>query len=102
MTADAEIVTAVREGVLLLPNQAIAADRAAGTYAVQRVVQTAEGMATNVVPVTIGVRNADFTEITSGLAEGDTVLLGNLSLETSGGQPSFGPNPGQLGGAGIR
>lgn len=78
MTANADLITGERKGVLLLPNAAINADRSAGTYSVNLVQTDANGVQSfESVPVTIGLRDGDYTQITSGLAEGDQVLIGN-------------------------
>ena len=98
MTANADLVTARREGVLLVPNAAITADRQAGTYTVNLIGTDADGARiTTSVPVTIGVKDGEHTQITSGLSEGDQVLLGELSAST--GEQGFAP--GQGGGAGF-
>ncbi len=81
MTANANLITAEKEDVLLVPNAAIIADRGAGTYSVNLV--TAEGVQS--VDVTIGLRDDDYTEITSGLQEGDQILIGtNAPVATFG------------------
>jgi len=67
MTANVEIVTAHKAGVLTLPLEA--AVRKRGQYFVDKVT---DGMIT-ATPVTVGLTQADRLEITSGLAEGDTV-----------------------------
>lgn len=67
MTANVEIVTAHKAGVLTLPLEA--AVRKRGQYFVDKV--TAGAVTTT--PVTVGLAQADRIEITSGLAEGDTV-----------------------------
>jgi hypothetical protein len=165
MTADARLITARREDVLLVPNAALTADRKAGTYTVNLVrddqPQTSvrqrseiavrrrsltetdaasvrrgsltetdaaavrrrsptetdaasvrrrsptETHAVDVrrrsltetgatapriepVQVTIGFRDDTFTEITSGLAEGDTVLIGALKAPTQQRRGPFG------------
>jgi HlyD family secretion protein len=74
MTADASLVTAQRENVLLVPNQAISANRQTGTYTVNLV----NGDVTETVEVTIGLRDEGFTQITSGVSEGDQLLIGNV------------------------
>ncbi len=80
MTANAELLTSNREGVLLVPNAAINADRTAGTYSVNLVTIDADGAQTiKEAPVTIGLRDSQFTQITSGLQEGDQVLVGNVT-----------------------
>ena len=85
MTAKVDIVTARVEDVLLVPNAAVKADRAAGRYYVTR--QTALGDET--VEVTIGLRDDDHTQIVSGLAEGDTVALQTVELPTNDQQPGM-------------
>jgi HlyD family secretion protein len=88
MTADARLITADHENVLLVPNAAIVADRQAGTYSVNLVTGESNGArAVEEVPVTIGLRDAEYTEITGGLAEGDTVALGELEAPTQSFRP---------------
>jgi len=86
MTANAELVTAQREGVLLVPNRAITADRGTGTYTVNRL----EGDAVSEVQVTIGLRDNLYTEIRGGLAEGDHLVIGEYEevLDFTQGPPS--------------
>jgi multidrug efflux pump subunit AcrA (membrane-fusion protein) len=71
MTANADLVTAKRENVLLVPNRAITADRQTGTYSVRRI----DGETTTEVQVTIGMRDNNYTEITRGLEAGDQVSI---------------------------
>ncbi len=88
MTANADLLTANRENVLLVPNAAIQPDRANGTYSVTVVRTDAEGSRETLpVIVTIGSRDGQYTQIVSGLVEGDEVLLGGLNapLQTFGG-----------------
>ncbi len=75
MTANASILTDERDDVLLVPNAAILADRASGTFSVRRVV----GDTTEEVPVTIGQRDNRYTIITDGLEAGDMVVIGGGS-----------------------
>jgi HlyD family secretion protein len=86
MTANAELVTAEREGVLLVSNRAITADRATSTYTVNRLDG---GQVTRVV-VTLGLRDSVYTEIRSGLEEGDQVVIGEVKelLDFTQGPPS--------------
>jgi HlyD family secretion protein len=86
MTANAELITAERENVLLVPNRAITADRQAGKYYVTRV----EGQEMAQVEVTIGLRDKNYTEVTSGLEAGDKLVIGEVSemLDFSQGPPS--------------
>jgi len=85
MTANAELVTASRENVLLVPNRAIIADRQAGKYYVNLV----QGDTVVKAEVTIGLRDKNYTEITSGLNEGDQLFIGEVSekLDFSQGPP---------------
>lgn len=92
MTADARLITREKENVLLVPNAAITADRGAGTYLVNLVVGEEEGQPlVEKREVIIGLRDNDYTEILSGLTEGDTVLVGELAAPTIDfGAPGFG------------
>jgi RND family efflux transporter MFP subunit len=96
MTADADVVTAAREGALLVPSQAITADREAGTYKVNLVDEAPDGSRTiTPVAVTIGLKDGDNTEITSGLQEGDRVLIGAItSAAEQRRNPLMPPRPG--------
>jgi multidrug efflux pump subunit AcrA (membrane-fusion protein) len=83
MTAEADLITAAKEGVLLVPNQAITPDRAAGTYTVNLVETNADGgITTRTVEVTIGLKDDDYTEITSGLQEDDRLALNVITAAT--------------------
>jgi HlyD family secretion protein len=73
MTADASLVTDEKRDVLLVPNAAVQVDRTNGAYSVRRV--SADG-AIEEVAITVGLRDADNTEVASGLTAGDRVLLG--------------------------
>jgi multidrug efflux pump subunit AcrA (membrane-fusion protein) len=91
MTANADLITAEKENVLLVPNAAIQADRANGTYSVNRVHRNPEGnITTEEVQVTIGLRDNQFTEITSGLNEGDELLIGSTAPIINFGGPGNG------------
>lgn len=86
MTANANLITAQHSDVLLVPNRAITPDRNAGKYYVTH----ANG---EVVEVTIGLRDAENTQITSGLNEGDELLI-----ETAQSGITFQPGGGPFGG----
>lgn len=88
MTADANLVTAEKEDILLVPNQAIIANRTNGSYSVKVVV----GEEIEEVPVTIGLRDARYTQITSGLQAGDELFIGSDSpvFEFGSGPPNGG------------
>ena len=82
------LVTSESTNVLMVPNRAIV--RQSGkTY-----VNVEKNGTTTQVPVTTGISNTQFTAITSGLNEGDTVII-----PTSVVAPTTTPRPG---GGGIR
>jgi multidrug efflux pump subunit AcrA (membrane-fusion protein) len=100
MTANADLITDVGENVLLVPNAAVTADRQKGTYSVNLVGTAEDGSrTTTVVEITIGLKDDEFTQIVSGLDEGDVVLLGSFSAPIQ----RFGPggNGDQDGGPGF-
>ena len=72
LTANANLITAQRSDVLLVPNAAITPDRAAGKYFVD--VQQADGNFRQ-VEVSIGLQDDENTQITDGLVEGDILRL---------------------------
>jgi HlyD family secretion protein len=91
MTADARLVARRLTDVLLLPNRAIQADRTSGTYSVNRVTVAADGAETiENVPVTIGLRDNQYTQITGGLAAGDVVQIGDALPMRQPGNQLFG------------
>ena len=94
MTADARLLAEQLSGVLLLPNRAIQADRATGTYSVNLVTTADGGETIETVPVTIGLRDNRYTQITGGLAEGDVVQVGNALPVQSFGPPDEQQAPG--------
>jgi len=88
MTADAQLITAQKKDALLVPNAAITADRQAGTYSVNLVTGEQDGRPlVEEREVQIGLKDKNFTEILSGLAEGDIVQIGELSAPVL----NFGP-----------
>ena len=103
MTADADLLTGDQEDVLLVPNAAIHADRDAGTFSVNVVTSDEQGnRVTEEVAVTVGLRDSAFTQITSGLQEGDQLLVGNVlpifDFQSSEGPPPGSENDGPAGG----
>lgn len=76
MTARLTIHTNERKDVLYLPNEAIKTVSGQSTVAVQR------GKKTENIPVTIGLSGEEYTEIISGLSEGDTVILPSKKNDT--------------------
>lgn len=86
MSAEADLITAARTGVLLAPTAAITPDRAAGKHYVNRVHTGADGVRTTErVEVTIGLKDGNWTEITSGLRAGDEVVIGELTVPQQSG-----------------
>ena len=75
MTANTEIVKEQREDVLLVPNLAIALDSATGQKYVDR--QTATGI--EKVEIETGLTTEVYSEVRSGLQEGDLVVISSLS-----------------------
>ena len=70
---------------------AVTADREAGSYSVNLIVGEEDGEPViESREVTIGLRDNSFTEITSGLAEGDDVQIGELSAPTIDFNAGFG------------
>ncbi len=76
MTANANLITAEKKDVLLVPNQAINVDRTSGKYSVNLLL--ADGQ-TEEAPITIGLRDGRNTEVTSGLNAGDELVVGNAA-----------------------
>ena len=72
MTANADLITMSREKVVLVPNRAIIAGRVPGRYMVYRL----RGDKVERVPVKIGLRDAQYTEITEGVRAGDKLVVG--------------------------
>lgn len=69
MTATVSIQTNTRENVLVVPNRTIS--KRDETY----YVTVINGRNSTEQPITIGVKNGEFTEITSGLTEGQRIKL---------------------------
>jgi len=97
MTADAQIVTASRENVLIVPLRAI--QSANGQSFVLRQVAGGQGGPSGGpgtvsgferVPVTLGLTNDTDVEITSGLSEGDVVSVVAVPTQNNQGG-GFGP-----------
>ena len=72
LTATADIITGKRDNVLMAPNRAIKG--LAGDFWVD-VVTNASTAATEKRPVKTGLQNKKYTEIISGLKEGENVLI---------------------------
>ncbi len=90
MTANASLITAEFDDVLLVPNEAIKVDRAANEFSVLLMTTDEEGNESSTeIPITIGLRDAQNTQVTSGLQVGDELLI-----ESSVPTFSFGPGAG--------
>lgn len=74
LTATADIITKEVADVVLVPNWAVRLNRETGEAFVN--VQSADGTITE-KPITTGLRDEQFTELLSGLAVGDTVVVTN-------------------------
>ncbi len=81
MSASASITVEEIDGVLVVPNWAIRLNRETGEAFV--LIQRAGG-AIEEVPVETGLRNEQFSEVLSGLSEGDVVVLTNERQGLSG------------------
>lgn len=74
MTANATIVTDLLDEVLIVPNWAVRLDRETGQALVNRL---GSGGEIEEVPIVTGLRNEQFSEVISGLQEGDVVVVTN-------------------------
>jgi HlyD family secretion protein len=75
MTANAVFTVRDVKNVLRVPNQYLRIDRANKTITVNRV--NADGSLTE-IPVTLGLEGTDYSEVLSGLDEGDTIALSGV------------------------
>lgn len=79
MTASGRLITAARTDVLLVPNRALLADRQTGRYYINLLEGADLTTGTlRQVEVTIGLRDSQYTEITSGLEDGDRLVIGDF------------------------
>jgi len=85
MTANLAITVEQRDNVLLIPTRAV---RTQGT---QRTVTVLYKGLSIPVPITIGLTNDQSAEVTSGLQEGDQVVIQTTQTRTGGG--GFGSGP---------
>jgi HlyD family secretion protein len=75
MSANVEIVTETRDNVLIVPNWTIRIDRATG----RAFVNVRRGDKVEEVEIGTGLRNANESEVTAGLAEGDELVVTSQS-----------------------
>ncbi|MDE3193593.1 MAG: efflux RND transporter periplasmic adaptor subunit [Chloroflexota bacterium] len=94
MTGTANVIIASKQGVLVVPNLAIKSQGG------QRYVQVMRNGKAENVDATFGIANDSMTEVTSGLQEGDQVVL-PAARATGSGQPGNGGFRGP-GGGGVR
>ena len=73
MTANAEILLDEHKGVLTVPENAVTYDNQKNASV--EIPDKSQKEGTRKVPVTVGLSNGSVTEITSGLKEGDPVVL---------------------------
>ena len=98
MSGTSEIITAKADDALLVPNRALAADGQTRSYSVLRLKQ--DGTPER-VPVKIGLRDADNTQIVEGLKAGDVLLVQTIAAQQSNsGGATFGPAGGAPPGGG--
>jgi HlyD family secretion protein len=84
LSATVTIVTAQRNNVLMVPNRAITHQQGK-TY-----VDVLNNGASTQVAVTTGISNTQYTEVTSGLSEGEQVVIPQTTTTTTGQRaPSF-------------
>lgn len=73
MTVNAEIITAIKNDVLLLPVEAIQ-KRGDRNFVILEGEQQEDQSKPNIVPIKIGLVSEDYVEVVEGLKEGDTVI----------------------------
>jgi HlyD family secretion protein len=84
LSAIVTIITAQKSNVLLVPNRAIVHQQGK-TY-----VDVLKNGASTQVAVTTGISNTQYTEVTSGLSEGEQVVIPQTTTTTTGQRaPSF-------------
>ncbi len=77
LSVTVNLVTAQKSNVLTVPNRAIVRQQGK-TY-----VKLEKNGTTEQVPVTTGIANSQYTEVTEGVAEGDVVVLPVVTTTTS-------------------
>lgn len=95
MSVNANIITAQKNNVLLVPNAAV---KPQGN---QNVVDVVRGGTTTTVPVTIGASNDTQTEILEGLSESDEVVVSQGNTGTTGTFSGQNRSPFRGGGGGF-
>lgn len=102
MTANVGFIAALREGVLVVPSEAVTREN--GQATVLRRAAGAESRETQRVPVECGLDDGKQVEILSGLSEGDVVLVRAFQLPQAAAKLTnpFAPMPPGRGGPGRR
>ncbi len=96
MTANANLLTAKRDGVLLVPNRAITSDRSSGRYFVDVQTTDADGVVSaERVEIKIGLRDSQNTQILDGINEGDILAVNYSAPVIVPGQGGGPPDPGR-------
>jgi len=72
LTADAAFVVERREDALVVPNAFIRIDRRTGSAFVNQIAPGGELVE---IPITLGLQGSDVSEVMSGLAEGDVIVV---------------------------
>ncbi len=96
MAASANIITETKENVLMVPTSAVTTQNGAST------VQVMKNSKSQSVTVEIGLSSDDYTEIKSGLKEGDTVVTSTINQSTSTSKSTGTSIFGGFGGGGVR
>lgn len=95
MSVSASIIIDVKQNVLLVPNSAVKSqgdvyyvETLTGITSVSQATANVSGITSNTAPgqqqIEIGSANDSYTEVTSGLNEGDTIISQTITGTTSG------------------
>ena len=96
MSASASVILASKQNVLTVPNTTIR------TVNGQRGVQVLKDGEVVDTAATFGLANDTVTEVVTGLAEGDVVIIPTVRAPTSSGQPNRGAGQAIPGGGVIQ
>lgn len=95
MTADARLETVNLTDVLLVPNAAVNVDRTNGRYSVNLATVDENGNEVYVeTAVSVGLHDAQYTQIVAGLSAGDRLLVGDITPVQQFGPGQDGPPAG--------
>lgn len=97
MTANVEIVTAERQGVLIVPNTALLPADSGETVVVVSQAQGSTPGGQRQVQVQTGLSNGTYTEILSGVSEGDVIQALATATTTASSSAAGGGAPGGTG-----